>query len=75
MNNTKRFTFKLYRFRVDEKFRPIGNAILTKIDCDTIGECMQVYRFLVNNNDVTKYTPYRFDEIIDNTESEEEYNA
>ena len=35
---------------------------------------MQVYRFLVDNNDITKYTPYRLDEIIDNTEAEEKEN-
>lgn len=74
MDNTKRFTFKLYRFRVDENFHEIGYPILTKFYCDTIGECMQVYRFLVDNNDITKYTPYRLDEIIDNTEAEEKEN-
>lgn len=74
MDNTKRFTLKLYRFRVDENFREIGDIMITQLNCDTIGECMQVYRFLSDNNDVTKHTPYRFLEIIDNTETEEKEN-
>ena len=74
MDNAKRYTLKLYRFRVDENFREIGNPILTKLECDTIGECMRVYRFLKNCNDLTKYGPYWIDEIIDNMEEEEKQN-
>ena len=74
MDNNKRFTIKLYRFRVDENFHEIGNPMLIKCDCDTIGECMRIYRFLKNYNDLTKYGPYYIDEIIDNTEAEEKEN-
>ena len=65
-----RYTMYLVRFRVDGNYKYIGNPILTIQHANTIGEIMRIYRALKNCNDVTKYSPYILDNIIDNSEWE-----
>ncbi len=65
-----RYTIYLVRFRIDEDHNYIGNQLLTIQHANTIGEIMRIYHALKNCNDVTKYSPYTIDNIIDNSEGE-----
>ena len=52
-------------FKVDAHYRPIGKPIVKYVDGDTINELNQKFFMLRNENDLSKFTPLNFMNILE----------
>ena len=53
-----RITYAYYR--INEKFEPIGDAIVKYVDGETVKQVNDAYHSIGENHDLSKYTPISF---------------
>lgn len=52
-------------FKVDTNYKPIGKPIVKHVDGNTINELNQKFFMLRNENDLSKFTPLNFMDILE----------